>query len=249
MTAEFAANIPSKLTDRKAKDPVKEVNRRKKMLLDLADVVDVRGMPGMGRTPWGFTDGGKYSIKKFEKVKFENWDWISPELRNHVEELLRPTRGEHSDYATIMGLPQKGGVYDSMKHARANYDDIKHLIEADIEDYNEFLDATALPYKELGPTKRAVFSEDELKREQWMTETMRLNNADIDEIISQLRPLQEGIGGAITKVSLGALPVARLMRVMKAGLDLGVMMIHGFNALTRMPLRVEEGSLIFDSAI
>ena len=288
MHLEFVANIPSKLTDRKAKDPVKEIERRRKLLRDLGDVVDAKGIPGLRIAEGGFRLKGKWSIKKLLRVKHANWDWVSPELRNHIEELYRPMRANASPsgrigtagmpygqlfergvgeklfegYAEPMGgvvrgreghmlgveSPQ-GDIFDTVKHATDNYDEIKRLINDDIKDYNEFLTQTTVkPFVNLGPGKEAIFSTEELGREQWLNAKMRLGRDDVDEIISQLRPLQEGIGGAITKASLVALPVARLMRVMKAGMDLGVMMIHGFNALTRMPLRVEDGSLVFDAS-
>ena len=84
------------------------------------------------------------------------------------------------------------------------------------------------------------------QRVRWFS-NIKMDKADLDEIDAHLSILQEGIAGyGMQAIAQGARPMSRFLRTFKAGFDAGVLLIHGYNALVKVPFNRTNGEWAFD---
>jgi len=167
------------------------------------------------------------SVKTASKIhKVLNADWSHMGgIQTHIDNLAKAKNNE----ARARYL-MKEDVLSDLRQSISNY---KHTAQ----------DAVERTSMTAGEKWQKMYNN---QRVRWFS-NIKMDKADLDEIDSHLSIMQEGITGfGMQAIAQGARPMSRFLRTFKAGFDAGVLLIHGYNALVKVPFNRTGGKWAFD---
>lgn len=144
---------------------------------------------------------------------------------------------------------------DELRKYKSNWSRAKYLMKDDnlalnemkqaISDYKHTLtDAVEQANMTAGERWGKLYDK---QHNRWLDNNLRLSNADMEDLDAHITIMEEGIGGFGMKgIAQGAKPMSRFLRTFKAGFDAGVLLIHGYNALVKIPFTRTGGAWAFD---
>lgn len=168
-----------------------------------------------GRLIFNETEAEQWDILK--RSDYESWFDGTP-IMSHVKELQLSSK----QYA--------------IRYAQDNAAQIELDIKESMEAIEEFKEV-----KEIFP----IDIQKSAHQNQVWQDGVFLNEQDRNMIREQMIASDEHILGGVTTVAEFLQPLARLMRTFKAGFDVGVMFIHGYNSLMSLPVDFQTKRIDF----